>query len=83
MPCAILAAAGNADGNSRAAARAAWARHLAQMRMPARAAQSRHRPGPLFAATFVADDPPPRQPAGRPDAKILPFPARGRRDPTA
>ncbi len=64
-------------------ARAAWARHLAQVRMPARAAQLRQRPGPSFASASLPDDPAPaRQPAARPEAKILPFPARGR-DPAA
>ncbi len=62
-----------------AAAREAWARHLAQLRTPARPTQVRARPGPLF----VPDDPAPaRAAAVRPGAKILPFPSRGRRDPT-
>lgn len=65
-----------------AAAREAWARHLAQLRTPVRAAQTRGRPGPLFPAPFLPDDPASsRQPGPRPGAKILPFPPRGRRDP--
>jgi len=60
----------------------AWMRRPAPVRATPRAAQTRPRPGPLVTLEAISP-PPPRPMTARPDAKILPFPAREQRKPSA
>ena len=60
----------------------AWMRRAGPVRATPRAAQTRSRPGPLVTLESVPM-PPPRPMTARPDAKILPFPAREQRKPKA
>lgn len=66
----------------RVLAHEAWLRRAERVRATPRAAQTRPRPGPLVTLEAVPM-PPPRPMTARPDAKILSFPARGRRKPPA